>query len=1092
MGQKLLIGAPGNRGLQTDKTAFNIDNDSFPMLQNAYQWRGRVKRKRGTAFLCRLTRYFGSDSASYFASPHTLQLDGSGAANIISFYGLSVGSTLQPGSIVVISFTNSYAITGITSAIPAVITATTPFAIGQTVYIQQVGGKTYLNNNLYIVTANGGATLTIDADATLLIYTPGTGLVSTVYLDNGNGKFTLNGSIVSGSSINYVTGEIVIPPEANNFVDIHTNYYLNLPVMGLEDFDNAKVDLLQTISFDTKKSYNISTASVPTISRDVTWYKNVPSNSYTNGSTPNVAKNRLTSFGWQGQDYQQFWTTNYQGALFTTNGISIPLDITKIGMSFVRPTIITWNSATQMTFVIPVSSGLRDNDFLMANEFTSGTPGNEIFINLQTGYITSFSDAGADRTIVVIFPYSSIPNDTYAGGILQLLTKQVNSSLDCIRWYDGDPTGGTYPPVTTPGLGWVNFQPPLSLAPYSIADQPAAIYYLVGARMIYPFRDRLIFIGPVIQTSVTDAAPIYLQDTVIYSQNGTPYYTAGFVGDPVLASTIFTPIITPGRPIATDPANQIASPMAFICDQPGFGGWAQVGISQKINTCSLNENVLILGMDTHQVRMVYTSNDLNPFNFYFINSELGSSSTFSAINMDKGVLSRGSRGFVVCSQVETQRFDLDIPDEVYQINTLNNGIERVCSIRDFINEWVQFTYNNDADAGSFPNYTLQYNYRDRSWATIYESYTTYGNFRVSEVISWATLPYSSWGDWNDPWNAGASNEGQPLVIGGNQQGFVLVKGEGEGTAEGTSLAITAFTGNIVTSPNHGLASDDFIKISGVIGTMGSFVNNFTFQIAVSDIDNFTIEPLYQTGTYLGGGVITRLYIPDIRTKQFPLAWDMARKTRIGPSMYLLTKTDNAQMTLLIYLSQISAFASNVFPPNDALIYSTVLYTSPESTNLGLTPANTNLQMVTASNQEQVWHRVSESLIGDTVQLGFTVSPDQMLQIDPVANTTFAITGATNAYPCVLTCTAGYAADALIKITGVNGMTDLNFMPTVNNYYSVISSDGTIVTINIDSTGFGIFTSSPNAIATQYDYTNQETEIEIHGIIIDANPSMLLS
>ena len=61
MGEKIIVG-PINRGLRTDRTPFVIDNDSFPTLINAYQWRGRVKRKRGTDFLVRLTRYFNSIS----------------------------------------------------------------------------------------------------------------------------------------------------------------------------------------------------------------------------------------------------------------------------------------------------------------------------------------------------------------------------------------------------------------------------------------------------------------------------------------------------------------------------------------------------------------------------------------------------------------------------------------------------------------------------------------------------------------------------------------------------------------------------------------------------------------------------------------------------------------------------------------------------------------------------------------------------------------------------------------------------------------------------------------------------------------------
>jgi len=68
MSTKLIVG-PIDKGYTTNRLAFNIDNDAFPTLQNAYQWRGRVKRKRGTQFLNRLTRAFpfasiGNSSAS--------------------------------------------------------------------------------------------------------------------------------------------------------------------------------------------------------------------------------------------------------------------------------------------------------------------------------------------------------------------------------------------------------------------------------------------------------------------------------------------------------------------------------------------------------------------------------------------------------------------------------------------------------------------------------------------------------------------------------------------------------------------------------------------------------------------------------------------------------------------------------------------------------------------------------------------------------------------------------------------------------------------------------------------------------------------
>ena len=543
------------------------------------------------------------------------------------------------------------------------------------------------------------------------------------------------------------------------------------------------------------------------------------------------------------------------------------------------------------------------------------------------------------------------------------------------------------------------------------------------------------------------------------------------------------------------PNQQTATPSAYFEDQTGFGGFIQAGIDQPIITAAFNEDVIIVGFQKLQTRLAYTGNDLVPFNFFSINTEYGSSSTFSTITMDKGVITRGDKGYVITSQVDCQRIDLEIPDQVFEIDATNNGTERFCAYRDFIKEWIYFTYSvntpSDHSTYNFPNQTLQFNYRDNSWAIFNESYTTYGSFRKQTGFTWSTVGdvYASWNVWNDPWDSGVSQLEQPLVLGGNQQGFLLVRGVG--TGEGNSLYIQSFSGNIVTSPDHGLNNGDYIIINGCIGEISSLVNGLVFSVSSVDQNTFTLNPSISATSYFGGGTVTRMYVPQIQTKQFPVSWDMARKTRMGPQMYLLSFTPQSQISLLIFLSQNSSSPYNEGPivpdpgsVNDSLIYSTVLYTCPESTNLGLTPANTNLQMPTATQQSQIWHRVNTSLLGDTIQLGFTISDDQMRALY-TTGTSFPITGATNADPCILTCTSLFQVGQLITIASVQGMTELN-----GNNYQVIAVNSTTVTIDVDSTSFGSYTTG--GTATVIYAPNGMAEIEIHSIILDVQPSQLLA
>lgn len=905
MSEKIIVG-PINGGLRNNRTAFIIDNDSFPTLVNAYQWRGRLKRKRGTQFLGRLQRFFDSTSTSYNSGSTTIVLDVNNQTNILTGFGLQANGNIVPGTVIIIDLTS---------------------------------GNTFTDPSL---------------DGILV------------------------GNPVGSGTIIYSTGLITLSVGAapGDLITVSFFYFPDLPVMGLEDFKITTNAFPATLGFDTKYSYEISTSSPYTIF-DVSFYKNPGVSVLLPAYIP---KTVWTPTTWNGQDYQQFWSLNYQGAFWVTNGINIPFTGANIGMQFAPALTITYVSNTATTITVTIAGNpLVIGDFVFFNEWTGI---NSVNLNFQTGYVISI--VGANITIEL--PFATLGAGPYIPGIIQYLTNRSDPTVDCIRWFDGDPVNATNSPVFAQGRGWVNFMPPLSQGIYSIAQTPPRQYYLVGGRMLEAYKDRLLVIGPVIQAST--GGPIYLQDTVIYSQNGTPYYTASFTGDVDLVTTEFHQILVP--------ENETATPGAWFEDQTGFGGFVSAGIDKPAVTVSTNEDVLIIGFDADtQTKLIYSGNDIIPFNFYLINSEYGSSSTFSAINMDEGVLTRGHRGIIITSQDSAKRIDLQIPDQVFQFGLLNNGTERVTSQRDFINEWVYFTYlrnekSNENDIiYKFPNQTLFLNYRDNSWAIFNESYTHYGQFKKQTGFTWATVGniYHTWAEWNDPWDSGESTLLQPDIIAGNQQGFVLIRDEG--TEESESLYIKSFSGSLVTSPDHGLSIGDYIVINDTIGTISTQVNGKIFSVNYPITENtFTLAPTITSGTYFGGGTITRMYIPFIQTKQFPAAWGLGRKTRIGVQRYLLTTTANAQITLNIFLSQNSAnpytfgpIVPALDPKNSSLIYSTILFTCPESTNLGLTAYTKNLMTPTAPEQQQIWHRKNTSLIGDTVQLGFTMSDKQMRDVD---------------------------------------------------------------------------------------------------------------
>lgn len=76
-------------------------------------------------------------------------------------------------------------------------------------------------------------------------------------------------------------------------------------------------------------------------------------------------------------------------------------------------------------------------------------------------------------------------------------------------------------------------------------------------------------------------------------------------------------------------------------------------------------------------------------------------------------------------------------------------------------------------------------------------------------------------------------------------------------------------------------------------------------------------------------------------------------------------------------------------------------------------------------------------------------------------TSFPITGATNTNPVVLTASTSYQSGQIIEIFGVGGMIELN-----GGTFTVISSTPTTVTINVDGTSFGVYTSGGTITSIQ--------------------------
>ncbi len=480
---------------------------------------------------------------------------------------------------------------------------------------------------------------------------------------------------------------------------------------------------------------------------------------------------------------------------------------------------------------------------------------------------------------------------------------------------------------TQGGVNWTNLRPQLDVG---------ATRYLETCKILIPFKDRLVALNTIEDESGNDRT---YENRARWSQNG----------DPTIAAT------------------------SWLDDTIGRGGYIDAPVSEAITSAQFVQNRLIVFFERSSWELVYTGNEILPFIWQQINTELGCESTFSEVNFDKGIVGIGNRGIHIASTNGVERIDVKIPDLHGQINNSNNGAQRVYGIRDFGRELVMWTYPLFGSNQIFPNKVLVFNYRNNTFAEFNDSFTCYGYYQKSSGLTWATLPFNSWLDWNVPWNNGISQAEYPLIITGNQQGWTFLFEET--ISNDYSLFVTNVT-NVtytITCPDHNLKNNDFIlldnmndltfTIDGIV-----YTNNYVYKITNVTQNTFDLNVpigsvLTITGVYIGGGEVQKLNKLNFKTKNFALFQDEGKKTNLNDLHLLLTKTSEGEITLNMY--QDFNFNEAILP----LLGNSSIDTKYDPTDLFMV------------GQDKIWQEVKRGLLADSFQLEFTLSETQMRNLE---------------------------------------------------------------------------------------------------------------
>ena len=413
-------------------------------------------------------------------------------------------------------------------------------------------------------------------------------------------------------------------------------------------------------------------------------------------------------------------------------------------------------------------------------------------------------------------------------------------------------------------------------------------------------------------------------------------------------------------------------------DIPGGGGQLDAPTKESIITATIIKNRLIVYCAQSTWELVYLNNEVTPFRWEQLNSELGAQSTFSCINFDRNIIGIGSTGIHSCNGVTVERIDNDIPDEVYNMLDTETGVTRTCGIRDFKNEMIYWSVPRESkylyDTSEYPNSILAYNYKNNSWSYFDDTVTAWGYYRKQTARTWADID-AEWQVYDETWDGGDLQNNPKLVMGGNHHGWTFLF-DPDYNKNSMSLDIANIDPAALTFtvPLHNLPQISFVYIENSTGITN--INGLIYKVIATTANLLTIDlqpgQVAPIGIYTGEAVLTRVSQINIQTKDFNFYVKDNRNTAIYKVDFLVNSNRTLQEKSQIFV-ECSPSYSQLGLVDSAITSGCILGTGV----LGLEPYPT---VPLEAFQDQFWHPVYVNAEGESVQFTIYYTYEQM--IDP--------------------------------------------------------------------------------------------------------------
>ena len=495
---------------------------------------------------------------------------------------------------------------------------------------------------------------------------------------------------------------------------------------------------------------------------------------------------------------------------------------------------------------------------------------------------------------------------------------------------------------------WSEFRPVFDVAA-NVVDG-----YVQTAKIILPFKDRLILLNT-IERDVTAGTNSEHVNRCRFSHNGTPFpadvpdNVAGAVSNAWLEGSHTWTI--GGTTRRSDGAGFIDAPT-----------------EEEIESAEFIKDRLIVYFERSTWELAYTGNQVQPFVWQKINTELGSKSLKSPVPFDKAVFAVGRTAIHGCSGANVTKINEEISDQLFEIRNSSDGLKRVAGIRDYFTEvvyWSVPTVNANINSQTFPDKVLIYNYIGDAWGTADDTITAFGYFEEQNLTSWESTEFK-WEEVNFVWDSGTTQAKYRQIIAGNQQGFVFICDAGVSTNEGVmQITDLAYSGTDVhaTIINHTLNDNDFIRLIDINGL--SLTGSGIYQVSVVDSDTLALQDVTIVGTYTGGGRAARVSRIDILSKQWNFYINKAKNFFLAKISFAVLRTDSGEVTIDYYPSATRLSMVESSQATECILGDNKLQTYP----FDLYPLE--------SSQNRLWHPVYFQTEGECVQIRIYLDDEQM-------------------------------------------------------------------------------------------------------------------